>query len=107
MPDIPYRTALIVERRGLEESEPERWAAIDARLDALGAEAGAGRAVSREGLFLQACIGAGHAEEPEAKACLGHLAHALAVNPLRPLLAYYVGSESEGPTDDRPLPQDR
>lgn len=99
--------ALIIERRGLEDADPVRWAAIDERLDALAIEAGAGRATSEAGMFLQACIGAAHAEEGEARACLGHLARALALKPLRPLLAYYVGSETDGPEDDRPLPQDR
>jgi hypothetical protein len=98
---------LIAERRGLEDADPVRWAAIDERLDALAIEAGAGRAVSREGLFLQACVGAAHAEEPEAKACLDHLARALVLKPLTGLLAYYVGSETDGSPDDRPLPQDR
>jgi len=98
---------LIIERRGIEDADPQRWVAIDARLDILEAEAGRTRAVSREGLFLQACIGAAYAEGREARACLGHLAHTLALNPLRDLLAYYVGSETDGPPDDRPLPQDR
>ena len=99
--------ALIIERRGLEDADPARWNAIDQRLDALAVEAGRGPATSPEGRFLQACIGAAYAEYPDARDCLVQLAHALAVKPLTPLLAYYVGSATDGPQDDRPLPQDR
>lgn len=94
---------LILERRGIEDSEPKRWQAIDLRLEAIEAEAGSVRATSATGQFLQACIGAGDALPGDARDCLVQLARGLAISTLTPLLAYYVGTEGP-PTHERPLP---
>lgn len=97
---------LIVERRGIEDSQPLRWRAIDKRLEAIELEAGAERATSRQGHFLQACIGAGDATGEEARNALRQLTGALALSTLSPLLAYYVDPKMEGPpAHERPLPE--
>ncbi len=95
--------ALIVERRGIEDSRPRRWRAIDLRLQAIEAEAGQYRPESPAGMLLQACIAAGDAIGDDARACLAQLTRALEIPTLAPLVAYYVGNESP-PTDERPLP---
>lgn len=94
---------LVVERRGIEDSDPKRWRAIDLRLEAIEAEAGSMRATSPAGRFLQACIGAGDAQPGDARDCLVQLSCEMAISTLEPLLAYYIGSEAL-PTHDRPLP---
>lgn len=97
---------LVAARRGIEDSEPLRWRAIDRRLEAIELEAGAHRASSRQGHFLQACIGAGDATGEEARNALRQLTGSLALSTLAPLLAYYVDPRMEGPPPhDRPLPQ--
>lgn len=88
---------LVVERRGIEESDPSRFASIDLRLSAIEAEAGQHRASSQAGRFLQACIGHGDATGEDAKACLKALSSELAISTMRPLLAYYVDPKLEGP----------
>lgn len=100
---------LIVERRGLEDVDPVRWAAIDARLDAIGIEAVRTRAETPEGFFLQSCVATAFVVDRHGRICMAELTRerARALKPLEPLLAYYVGSETDGPPDDRPLPQDR
>lgn len=95
---------LVVERRGIEDSRPERWRAIDLRLSAIEIEAGAQPATSPAGRFLQACIGHGDATGDEARACLRQLSCALAISTMTPLLAYYVDPKLEVPKDDRPVP---
>lgn len=94
---------LVVERRGIEESDPKRWRAIDLRLEAIEAEAGSVRAVSPAGKFLQACIGAGDATPGDARDCLVQLSCELAISTMTPLLAYYVGTEGL-PTDEPSTP---
>ncbi len=97
---------LVVERRGIEDADPLRWRAIDKRLEAIELEVGARRATSRQGQFLQACIGAGDATGEEARNALRQLTGALALSTLSPLLAYYVDPTMEGPSPhDRSLPQ--
>lgn len=91
---------LILERQGIEDSDPKRWRAIDLRLEAIEAEAGAAVADSQAGRFLQACIGAGDAAPGDARDCLVQLARGLAISTLTPLLAYYVGTE--GPLTHEP-----
>lgn len=99
---------LVVERRGIENTDPLRWAAIDKRMEAIELEAGSRRATSQAGRFLQACIGAGDATGREAKACLRELSCELAISTMTPLLAYYVDPKLEVPPSHvRPLPQDR
>lgn len=87
--------ALVVERRGIEDSDPKRWRAIDLRLEAIEAEAGSVRAASPAGKFLQACIGAGDATPGDARDCLVQLSCELAISTMTPLLAYYVDPKLE------------
>lgn len=99
---------LVVERRGIEDVDPLRWRAIDKRLEAIELEAGAHRATSQAGRFLQACIGAADATGEEARNALRQLSCELAISTMTPLLAYYVDPKLEvPPSDDRPLPQGR
>lgn len=101
-------SALVVERRGIEDSDPKRWRAINLRLEAIEAEAGSMRASSPAGRFLQACIGAGDAAPGDARDCLEQLACELAISTMTPLLAYYVDPKLEvPPPHDRSLPQNR
>lgn len=97
---------LIQERRGLEFSKPWRWVEIDRRIDAIEMAAGLRQAETREGLYLQACIGAGGAAPSEA-ACLNQLALRLATKPLAPFRSYYLGLDDEPHPHVFPLPDER